>query len=197
VYCFGCKKTYHDGCWIKKHRRCSDSEDDSDDEFESCPPPTPMRDHILVRILLTSDEEDFRHLQLHIDDVYTKWFGVPYDRSEPKLFIWPRLNYCFRSQPTIPGTSKPKIAILQQYPSVCSFFGETGAGKSTIIKALLCLQQRCSRCEFPVSGNDKNSHISTSGDVHLYPDSGTINELYPLLYAGKISLDPECRSIID
>ena len=173
VYCFDCRKTYHQACWDKRHNRPVDS-DDSDAELATHQKPTPLREQIWIKDLMNKSDKDY--LQSHVDDVYTKWFGVPHDEEEPTLVLWSRLSDLLGS------------SAQTQYPSLCSFFGVTGAGKSTIIESLIKLQQRSHGVEVPVAGSDKESEMSTSGDVHLYADPATIQGPNPLLYAGMYSL---------
>ena len=81
----------------------------------------------------------------------------------------------------------------RRFPSLVSFVGQTGAGKSSIIKLLIDLE--CSRPHaFPTpivgpAGND----APTSNDVHLYPDPSTIDTNYPLLFADCEGLEAGTR----
>jgi hypothetical protein len=164
-----------------------DPEHSDDDDFSLCPLPTPMREHIWVKDLLDTQATHYQLLERHIKDVYTKWFGVPHNQKQPKLLIWPRLSYFFRSpgiSERTPPSNDTRRKAQNQYPSICSFFGETGAGKSTLIKGLMQLRSPDGNLEVPVSGSDATSHLSTSGDVHLYADPSSVHVERPLFYAG-------------
>jgi hypothetical protein len=180
VYCFICRLLFHAACWPADPRH--------QDQFqEKCQAPTSLRTHIWVRVLLDSSTSPERQHQLHIDDLDTKWFGVPYQLSGttriiPRLMVWPRMNYLLQSHDRVRGEAQD--ITVERFPSLCSFFGETGVGKSTLIRALIKLRSRGSRLEVPVSGNDADSLRSTSGDVRLYADPSTIKTESPLLYAG-------------
>ncbi|KAK5662366.1 hypothetical protein OQA88_8276 [Cercophora sp. LCS_1] len=117
---------------------------------------------------------------LHLDDLRTTWFGVPHDQkdSPPKLFVWPRLQNLLSN-----ASDQPDY----QYPSLVSFVGDTGSGKSTIIKAMIRMlapqTHYHARYQVPVPGTGHDQFTSTSSDVHLYADPWTISTEVPMLFA--------------
>ena len=127
---------------------------------------------------------------LHSNDLDTTWFGTPRQaRSGPRLSVpshlpaihlWPRLQNLLGGVEGAPP---------HQYPSLVSFIGDTGAGKSTLIAALIQLfsPSNPSAYSTPVrAATDQMEQQlrSTSSDVHLYADPSTLGFREPLLYAG-------------
>jgi hypothetical protein len=116
---------------------------------------------------------------LHIDDLWSTWFGVPHDQEGPKpqLFIYPRLQRLVAA-----AHDKP----VRQYPSLVSFVGDTGSGKSTIIRAIIRMLAPRAHKDYraPVPGTASNEFDSTSSDVHLFADPGTLFSEVPLMFVG-------------
>lgn len=119
---------------------------------------------------------------LHIDDEDTTWFSIARNSSNLPTFQ-DHGRY---------ATLMANSALLEhgtRYPQLVSFIGQTGAGKSTLVKLLIEQQsgyldergQPIFPC--PVVGSLRNENVPTSGDVHLYADPKTYLGQAPLLYA--------------
>ncbi|KAK5656422.1 hypothetical protein OQA88_4803 [Cercophora sp. LCS_1] len=127
--------------------------------------------------LLNSQFLDQDKESLHLDDLWSTWIGVPHDQegSCPKLHIYPRLQTLIEDD----GRDKPP----RQYPSLISFVGDTGSGKSTLIRAIIRmlapLAQKSHRA--PVPGQAADDFDSTSSDIHLFADPASMKDKTPLL----------------
>jgi len=117
--------------------------------------------------------------QLHLDDDNTSWFGVLADSAGDLYFHdWGRYEE-FLAQSRAGSKNF-------QFPRLVSFVGPTGAGKSTIVKALVKLFQKehkLSSAQAPVVGLAEHQAVPTSGAVHLYWGHDTLFGEMPLLFA--------------
>jgi len=123
-----------------------------------------------------SEEEQNR---LHREDDDTTWFGVFPNAAGQLLFHDFGRYEEFLSQ----STYSPKS---RQFPSLISFVGPTGAGKSTVIKALVKLTEvgpHQKKHQTPVVGLVQHQTIPTSSEVHLYWDPSSLVSNRPLIYA--------------
>jgi hypothetical protein len=185
--CAGCNgRTYHETCWPDAipHKPSEEY------EIEICKPAVEFTEYVWVKWLLYSRTSPEQQALLHKDDIWSTWFGVPHrlkNREEiPELIIYPRLQYLVTQAQEL----RDDGATLKQYPSLVSFFGDTGGGKSTLIKALVYNASLDTTEQVPVPGNNADRHKSTSGDIHLYCDPKTIHTKVPIFYAGKIPPTP-------
>ena len=116
---------------------------------------------------------------LHRADEETTWFGVlPDQAGRLSLHDFGRYEE-FLSE----STFSPRSG---QYPSLISFIGKTGAGKSTIVKGLVQLfsaSMQSGMPQTPVVGMPQHQEIPTSGEVHLFWDPVSLHTNRPMLYA--------------
>ncbi|KAI1736759.1 FabD/lysophospholipase-like protein [Xylaria scruposa] len=130
------------------------------------------------------NEHDHEKELQHDDD--TTWFGVERDSSNQAIF---RDHGRFTTLMTESHT--PELG--NRYPQLVSFIGQTGAGKSTLIKMLIdrlamTLTDRDAPFPSPVTSSN-NDRVPTTGDVHLYADPLSYYGKAPMLYADCEGLD--------
>ncbi|KAK0628303.1 hypothetical protein B0T17DRAFT_149884 [Bombardia bombarda] len=137
-----------------------------------------FQDFIYTTWLLDSRFLNHDKESMHIDDIWSTWFGVPHDQEGPfpQLHIYPRIQNLISSD----SSDKPP----RQYPSLISFVGDTGSGKSTLIRSIIRMLAPRAHKSFraPVPGAASDGFDSTSSDVHLFADPGTIYKEAPLMF---------------
>ncbi|KAH6886261.1 hypothetical protein B0T10DRAFT_576010 [Thelonectria olida] len=127
----------------------------------------------------TQEEQNNRHG----GDISTTWFGVVNEGYQPFL------HYSNRMVDILQESQVGDYS--ERFPHLVSFVGQTGAGKSTIIKMLINREQARTVQARAKNTNDYpapvpglvGDNIPTTGDVHLYADPGTYYAQKPILYA--------------
>lgn len=135
-----------------------------------------------LKDILTPSADTQEQQSLHLEDKDTTWFGIARDSNKQPIFQ----DYG-RYATIIANSATGEFKV--RYPQLISFIGQTGAGKSTLVKMLIDQQERIARpyhtaaFASPVVGSVRNENVPTSGDVHLYGDPKTYLGQYPMLYA--------------
>ncbi|KAF5684647.1 hypothetical protein FDENT_6652 [Fusarium denticulatum] len=132
-------------------------------------------------------------------DETTKWFGLhissPPGRKDRIATLVETTRFSSLLEESLHFSKRsPK----RQYPSICSFVGDTGAGKSTLIRSLIFDSERSldfDPLDAPVPGAQTGSSAirSTTGEVNLYLDPSTFGTVAPIFYAdceGLLGTEP-------
>ena len=116
--CSGCQgKTYHKTCWP-----VAPSHLPSDGYADVCKQPTNFVEYIWINHLLKSQAAPEEQAALHGEDMWSSWFNVPNQQDRAQLYVYPRLQWLINNAQALRDDSKA----LEQFPSLVSFFGETG-----------------------------------------------------------------------
>ncbi|KAK8017030.1 FabD/lysophospholipase-like protein [Apiospora rasikravindrae] len=183
-YCNICETSFCDQCW--------------NGQFVHRKPPrgglphekTDINVAEKVQNVLSPPTDNWVREQLYKADEITSWFGVerPEDNAPPVFQDYGRFADLMAS--TDPVRSQPsfmerwaEVDRDRRTPSLVSFVGQTGAGKSTLVKLLIDFGLHGPAFfPTPVVG-PRGAHLPTSEDVHLYLDPRTCDSPGPLLYA--------------
>ncbi|RSL92521.1 hypothetical protein CEP52_013763 [Fusarium oligoseptatum] len=176
VLCSGCGAAH-----MPAHRQCLLNTRDHQPESEEPPEfgdpceEIDFQQWIFVSWLLDSKIPDEEKSALHVNDLWSTWFGVPEDQEGhcPQLCIYPRLERLVEKV-----LEKPQF----QYPSLISFVGDTGSGKSTLIRAIIESLAPGKRYQVPVQGAVQDKFKSTSSDVRLFADPQTESSEVPRFF---------------
>ncbi|KAF2122021.1 hypothetical protein BDV96DRAFT_640090 [Lophiotrema nucula] len=138
--------------------------------------------------------------RLHKEDEVSAWFGLERELEDGRPLMFrdhgrfadlatsSHQSLFKQRKQTLKGINSEETNCI---PSLVSFVGQTGAGKSTLIKLLIQFNEWSGRAQsFPspvpgIAGRD----LPTSEDVHLYADPLTAGTEFPLLYADSEGLD--------
>jgi hypothetical protein len=184
VFCRGCKHSFHRSCWPRSGDHAPDAS-----RYSYCQGFTDLDIHIWWSHLHTSKVGDEELLRKLVNDRTHRWIGVPEfigdEELKPQLLMYSALTKQFTNVDTTTIQRMPK----RRFPRLVSFFGDTGMGKSTIIKNLIRHLTFSEKFEVPVIGTASETENSTSGGVHVYPDPETFAHERPIVYAGTYILN--------
>lgn len=181
-----CNKKEHETCWERHLPREIDPRNPHE-------PLDPLR-KLYVEAVTYSERDPIRQSVLHEQDRIAQWFTIKSDvpgKGPPSLNVTDRFRHLCN-----PG-ALPNEYTSRQFPGFVSFIGDTGMGKSTLLKAMILmgyldpsgtkyrlddaqLEQRIAGLRNslgqtaygPVSRSAVVSHMTdpTSFGVHLYRD---------------------------
>lgn len=186
--CNVCNEVYCNECWDKQILHVRPRAASSSVPHEK----TEIQMARKIQEALAPSLSDKQCEALHSADMDTTWFGVVRGPSEnsPSLFRdYGRFSTLMKEarEFTNPATLSPVGDSKEKkiYPSLVSFVGETGHGKSTIVRLLIELEsEKAERDRFPTpvvgaAGKD----LATSEDVHLYLDPELSESPLPIVFA--------------
>ncbi|OAL40290.1 hypothetical protein AYO20_00026 [Fonsecaea nubica] len=138
---------------------------------------------LMIRSILEPPMDPQEIRTLHDKDQDSRWFGVvkSSDGRKSEFYDFGRYGQMMLDSRPLGGAAR--------YPKLVSFIGDTYAGKSTIVKALVShgglVSTEADRTSFhtPVPGSRANEGTATSEGVHLYADPEHLEVAMPILYA--------------
>lgn len=140
-YCNACQRVYCDDCYDAQLVH----EDDGNrlGAHEKTDLDTA---NFILSVFGTKDSAEDRE-RLHVKNIQSKWFGTHIDEQESRIYFqeFGGLSGILRKSNVLPH---------QQFPSLISFVGDTGAGKSTLINGVLKVVFQYSR------GNARHYFVS-------------------------------------
>ena len=116
--CPGCRgRTYHKSCWPVAPLHLP-----SDGYPDVCKQPTDFVEYIWINHLLKSQTIREEQATLHREDMWSSWFNVPNQQDRAQLYVYPRLQWLINNAQALRDDGEA----FEQFPSLVSFFGETG-----------------------------------------------------------------------
>lgn len=176
-FCWPCNGTiFCDNCWdlCAPHKRRTGRQAQIGLPHEKSDPLFARR----IFETLQSECNEEQQALLHDRDEDSSWFGTGKDGDTGDTVFRDFGRY---SRLVEELSSRRR---LTRFPALVSFVGQTGAGKSSLIRLLIeTLAPTGSMPEVPVVGSTLHTDLPTSGDVHLYPDLNTFEGNSPIFYA--------------
>ncbi|CAD0030529.1 unnamed protein product, partial [Aureobasidium pullulans] len=178
-YCNVCTFSMCEYCW-KRQLTHKNNASQNDIPHEKTPRSLARKTQAVFNPNIDEDERQ----KLHCEDVLTSWFGVHReDSARPLLRDYGRFEGLMASTRQLAEDNHSYLDPSARYPSFVSFVGQTGAGKSSLIKLIIDLGAKTPALfDTPVVGAVGNTS-PTSTDVHLYVDPPTVDSDHPILYA--------------
>jgi energy-coupling factor transporter ATP-binding protein EcfA2 len=184
-YCNVCDIVFCDPCWESHSLHRIKRSNPGSLPHEKTPPHVAKK----IKAVLNPQLKEEQREKLHLDDIDTTWFGVVREGHERPMFQdYGRYADLVASVKQLRVDSVSTLATTSDigealYPSLVSFVGETGAGKSSLIKLIIDLRsEEGEPFETPVVGA-AGRDVATSEDVHLYLDPDSSESQAPLLFA--------------
>jgi len=116
--CPGCRgRLYHKSCWPRARFHLP-----VDGPGYVCKQPTDFMEYVWINYVIHSQTTPEEQAVLHRVDMWSSWFSVPNQQERAKLHVYPRLQWLISDAQALRDDSEA----LEQFPSLVSFFGETG-----------------------------------------------------------------------
>jgi hypothetical protein len=180
-YCNVCTVVLCDPCWESQFLHRTERANTGSLPHEKTNPHVAKK----IKAVLNPQLKEEQREKLHLDDIDTTWFGVVREGERPMFQDYGRYADLVAGvkdlrRGSVSASSDPSEAL---YPSLVSFVGETGAGKSSLVKLIIDLESGDDEpFETPVVGA-AGRDVATSEDVHLYLDPDSSESQAPLLFA--------------
>lgn len=124
MYCNACRRVYCDDCY---EAQLVHEEDEN--RFGAHEKTDLDTANFILSVFGNKDSVEDRE-RLHVKNIQSKWFGTHIDEQESRIY--------FRDFGGLSALlQKSHVLPHQQFPSLISFVGDTGAGKSTLINGVL------------------------------------------------------------